>query len=190
MLTPHLSIGTVRACITLHDNDPWECRDQSQKSVDWMLARLLLRGLAMTHAQSRCRLLRDWDARKSEHSASETQSRNSENESIEEELLQAYQRLDIQVMPVLKLWLLGPYYNGSNSGAEEMDHMPQLFSTWEETSDCWALIMRRVMHIVHSVVGVEKLPMNGSDYKATFHHTDPAPSVAKLGEMDRRSEST
>jgi hypothetical protein len=114
------------------------------------------RELALSHAKSGCQLLEDWLSRKSALCSRTEALSSPEPTIIEDDLLHAFYRLDLQVMTIDASQPVELHAKARRDGDNAVAHMPPAFSDLNEAQRYWLLVMRRNHHFVHSALAVAR----------------------------------
>jgi hypothetical protein len=107
--------------------------------------------VAISHAQNGYKLLQAWLATAHSKSTSAEVAFYSAPQTIDDELIQVFKHLDLQIMTVSNSRNMELHLKGKMEDNDAIEGMPQEFSTVGEAHRYWELIMRRCAHLVHSV---------------------------------------
>ena len=121
--------------------------------------------LAILHAKSGFKLLQEWLVTKPYSSSSAGGISYVGHTSIENDIVRAFNRLDLQIMTYTNSDPLDVHKFASQDGSSMVAHMPPLFSNLDEANRYWELVMKRNHHFIHSVVATAEV--NTSKHSST-----------------------
>lgn len=136
--------------------------------------------LAISHAKSGYQLLQHWLASKLSRFARAKRFSSLEPTIIEEDLLYAMYRLDIQIMTVDTSRSIELHSKAKTDGASVITHMPKTFSDLNEAHRYWMLVIRRSNHFIHSTLAETR--GRYSQDVIMNHHGGP---LANIGDLTR-----
>jgi hypothetical protein len=93
-------------------------------------------------------LLQSWEAANSRQIQ---YSSPPDDDDIEEELIHAFRRLDLQVMTVVDDRPKGLHHIAKTLASDVLSSMPLVFTSIREAHNYWEIVMRRGSHFLHSV---------------------------------------
>jgi len=110
---------------------------------------------ALTHALSGVKLMQSWLAQ-NPYKKPETEGLVSPASNIiEDDLVQAFARLDLQVLSYVAPRPIEVHQRLSNEGTDAIKNMPSLFSDVEQARLYWELVQRRTSHYLATVVAIQ-----------------------------------
>ena len=103
---------------------------------------------ALEHAVAGHKLLQGWLARRSYSQSRKEGIASPEELTVEDDLVQAFSRLDLQVMTYVDPRPLDVHKSLKNEGDETMRQMPWMFENVDEARLYWELVQRRTSHFI------------------------------------------
>jgi hypothetical protein len=137
---------------------------------------------ALAHARSGLQLLRGWVEKNPNKRGDRVGIHSPEPAVVEDEIVQAFARLDIQMLTFIDVRTAEEHAEMIDEGAETVEKMPTQFSFLEEARIYFELISRRAMHFMQ--VAVRALADgDGVDMSTvTAVQINPAQSWIKAGQ--------
>ena len=145
---------------------------------------------ALAHARSGLQLLRTW-VEKNPHVKKDRVGTHSPNAGVvKNEIVQAFARLDIQMLTFIDLRTVEEHSVMLDEGKETIEKMPTRFSFLDEARVYFELISRRAMHFMHIAVralaDAQKAGLDTTSVITVENH--PVHSWSRLGcRLDRKS---
>ena len=109
------------------------------------------RFIALSHAKSGYKLLRDWLATYSSSFAQMSCTKTPAPQVIEDELVQALARLDLQTLTFFDSRTEAEHQEMMEEGAEALEAMPEVFPTINEARINFEQLQRRALHFIRMV---------------------------------------
>jgi hypothetical protein len=134
---------------------------------------------AIAQMQSGLSLLEDWHSQNTRNSDEVLGTSSPSPFVVDDEILQALGRLDLQSMTFLDPRPKETHNRMRNYGQASINTMPETFSTLMEARVYLELVMRRFMHFMISISNVE-----GSD--GVMKLSDPSPDIPEFILADQR----
>jgi hypothetical protein len=117
---------------------------------------------SLTHAVSGHALLHSWRI-KQQRLIGKDDTTSPAPHIVEDELIEAFARLDLQIMIYIDPREASIHRTLKNEGTYSVRHMPDLFTTVDEARKYWELIQRRTSHFIAAVAAVAQGEGTGQD---------------------------
>jgi hypothetical protein len=139
---------------------------------------------ALTHARSGLQLLMGWVERNPNKRKDRVGIHSPEPGVVEDEIVQAFARLDIQMLTFIDVRTTEEHAEMIDEGAETIEKMPTTFSFLEEARIYFELISRRAMHFMQVAVRALADDQRGGVDMSTVTAVEdnPAQSWIKAGQ--------
>lgn len=122
---------------------------------------------ALTHSVSGHKIFKHWlDSQKS-HSPFESYSSSSRYATVGEEIINVFNRIDLQIMNYIDPRPSSIHTEMKNEGKEMVKDMPCLFTTLNESRMYLELIQRRTSHFIASTAGTYPKPETVTNTRMT-----------------------
>ena len=129
---------------------------------------------ALTHSVSGHKIFKDWLDLKNTHliagsssSKSKYHTGSSHKTIVEDELVTAFNRMDLQIMNYIDPRPASIHMEMKNEGEEIVRHMPDRFTDITESRSYLEIIQRRTSHFIASTAGMYPAPENESSTRTT-----------------------